>query len=122
MKITIDIELTVDEAMKVCQNFTEKEKVADDVKIQKDTLVTTGLDGLNKVLKGLEDSKEYLENLTWEQNAIHKYMLWELLSNGIISLDEWRNRRLAVIENAWHLQRMKGLKDCPLNKKNHKLA
>lgn len=114
----IEMELTVDEAMKVCQNFTEKEKVADDVKIQKDTLATTGLDGLNKVLKGLEDSKEYLENLTWAQNAIHKYMLWELLSNEIISLDEWRNRRLAVIENAWHLQRMKGLKDCPLNKKS----
>lgn len=108
MKITIDLELTVDEIMAVCQNFTEKEKVTEQVKPQAmDALETVGLEGLNQVLKDLENNKEYLENLTCAQNAIHAYMLRELLSNEIISQDEWRER-ITIITDTWRLQRMKG--------------
>ena len=102
MKITIDLELTVDEVTTICQNFTEKEKTADEVKIQvKDTFGTVGLEDLNKGLKDLEDSKEYLERLTWPQMCFHKHMLQELLSNKIISFDEW-DKRLNIIVDAWH--------------------
>lgn len=112
MKITIDLELTTDEVLEICQNFTEKEKVSEEVKPQvKDTHDTKGLEGLNKVLKHLENDKEYLENLTWAQTNIHRYMLRELLSNDIISQDEWRER-LTIIGNAWRLRRrMDGLND-----------
>lgn len=108
MKITINMELTVDEVMVVCQNFTENEKATEEVKPQvKDPREAVGLKGINKVLKDLENDKEYLDNLTWEQNSIHAYMLRELLSNEIISQDEWRER-LTIIANAW---RTKGLKE-----------
>ena len=112
MKITIDLELTVDEIMAVCQNFTEKEKVTEEVKPQAmDALETVGLEGLNQVLKDLENNKEYLENLTCAQNAIHAYMLREMLLNEIISQDKWRER-LTIIGNAWRLRRgMDGLND-----------
>ena len=103
MKITINMELTVDEVTAVCQNFTEKEKVTEELKPQvKDTNEAAGLNGINKVLKDLENDKVYLDNLTWAQNAIHAYMLRELLSNEIISQDEWRER-LTIIGNVWRL-------------------
>ena len=111
MKITINTELTVNEAMAICQNFTEKEKVTAEVKSKvKDTNEAAGLKGINKVLKDLENDKEYLDNLTWEQKAIHADMLRELLLNEIISPDEWCER-LTIIGNAWHLRRMDGLND-----------
>ena len=113
MKITIDLELTVDEIMTVCQNFTEKEKVTEEVKSQKDTFDITGLEEINEVLKDFENDKEYLEKLTWEQKCFHAYMLRELLSNEIISQDEWRER-LTIIANAW---RTKGLKEWTANNK-----
>lgn len=112
MKITIDLELTTDEVLANCQNFTEKEKVSEEVKPQvKDTHEAAGLNDINKVLKDLENDKEYLDNLTWAQTDIHRYMLRELLSNEIISQDEW-SERLTIIGNAWRLRRrMDGLND-----------
>lgn len=112
MKITIDLELTTDEVLEICKNFTEKEKVSEEVKPQvNDTNEAAGLNGINKVLKDLENDKEYLDNLTWAQTDIHRYMLRELLSNEIISQDEWRER-LTIIGNAWRLRRrMDGLND-----------
>lgn len=111
MKITIDMELTVDEIMTVCQNFTEKGKVTEEVKSQvKDTCETIRLEGINKVLKDLENSREYLEKLTWQQMCYHKNLLRELLLGEIISWDEW-NERFDIIVGAWHLQGMKGLND-----------
>lgn len=111
MKITIDLDLTVDEVMAVCQNFTEKVKVSEEVKPQAmDALETAGLEGLNQVLKDLENNKEYLENLSCAQNDIHAYMLRELLLNEIISQDEWCER-LTIITDTWRLQRARGLKE-----------
>lgn len=109
MKITIDLDLTVDEVMAVCQNFTEKVKVSEEVKPQAmDALETVGLEGLNQVLKDLENNKEYLENLSCAQNDIHAYMLRELLLNEIISQDEWCER-LTIITDTWRLQRARGV-------------
>ena len=91
-----------DEVMVVYQNFTEKEKAVEEVKPQvKDTCDTTALKGINKILKNLENSKEYLEKLTWEEMCLHKILFHTLLSNKIISFDEWRER-FDIIEDAWH--------------------
>ena len=108
MKITINMELTVDEVMAICQNFTEKEKVTEEVKSQKDTFDTTGLEEINEVLKDFENNKEYLEKLTWEQKSFHEILFQRLLSNKIISQDEWRERR-DIMEDAWHSCTIKSL-------------
>lgn len=111
MKISInaDIEMEFAEVMAACLESAAKKKVSDEVKIQaKDTFGTTQLEDLNKSLKDLENNKEHLEKLTWPQICFHKHMLLKLLSNKIISFDEYY-KRWAIIVDAWYSQSMGGL-------------
>ena len=58
---TIEMELTVEEVMAVCQNSAAKKKVTEAVKTQvKQSLESAGLESLNTTLKDLENSKEYV--------------------------------------------------------------
>ena len=113
MKIDINahIEMEFAEVMAACLESAAKKKVADEVKIQvKDTFGTVGLEELNKTLKSLESNKEYLEKATWEQLVTHNNQLWKLLSNGVISCDEWEERTNFIM-NVWHSRSMNETKN-----------
>ena len=99
---TIEMELTVEEVMAVCQNSAAKKKVTEAVKTQvKQSLESAGLESLNTTLKDLENSKEYIAHLTWEQMSTHKDQLWKLHTHDVIDADEL-NERTNLIMDSWH--------------------
>ena len=98
---TIEMELTVEEVMAVCQNSVAKKKVTEAVKTQvKQSLESAGLESLNTTLKDLEQNKDYMAHLTWEQMSTHKDQLWKLHTHDIIDTGEW-SERTNLIMNAW---------------------
>lgn len=104
---TIEMELTVEEVMAVCQNSAAKRKVTETVKTEvEQSLENAGLESLNKTLKSLESDKGYLEKATWEQLVTHNNQLWKLLSKGVISYDEWEERTNFIM-NVWNRYRTK---------------
>ena len=99
---TIEMELTVEEVMAVCQNSAAKKKVTEEVNTQvEQSLKSAGLESLNNTLKGLEHNKDYMTHLTWERMCIHKDQLWKLHENNVIDAGEW-NKRTALIMDSWH--------------------
>ena len=99
---TIEMELTVEEVMAVCQNSAAKKKVTEAVKTEvKQSLESAGLESLNTTLKGLEQDKDYMAHLTWERMSTHKDQLWKLHENNVIDANEW-NKRTNLIMDSWH--------------------
>ena len=99
---TIEMELTVEEVMAVCQNSAAKKKVTEEVNTQvEQSLKSAGLESLNNTLKGLEQNKDYMTHLTWELMCTHKDQLWKLHENNVIDAGEW-NERTNLIMNAWN--------------------
>ena len=99
---TIEMELTVEEVMAVCQNSAAKKKVTEAVKTEvKQSLESAGLESLNTTLKGLEQDKDYMAHLTWERMSTHKDQLWKLHENNVIDANEW-NERTKLIMDSWH--------------------
>ena len=99
---TIEMELTVEEVMAVCQNSAAKKKVTEEVKTQvEQSFKSAGLESLNTTLKGLEQDKDYMTHLTWERMCTHKDQLWKLHENNVIDAGEW-NKRTALIMDSWH--------------------
>lgn len=99
---TIEMELTVEEVMAVCQNSAAKKKVTEEVKTQvKQSLESAGLESLNTTLKDLEQNKDYMAHLTWEQMSTHKDQLWKLHTHDVIDTGEW-NKRTNLIMDSWH--------------------
>lgn len=98
---TIEMELTVEEVMAVCQNSAAKKKVTEEVKTQvEQSLKSASRKSLNTTLKDLENSKEYLEQLTLEQMRTHKDQLWKLHAYNTIDTDEWKERTNLIMD-AW---------------------
>lgn len=99
---TIEMELTTEEVMAICQNSAAKKKVTEAVKTQvKQSLKTAGLESLNKTLIELEHNDDYLAHLTWEQMSTHKEQLWKLCKDEVISDEEW-SERSNFIGNKWY--------------------
>ena len=99
---TIEMELTVEEVMAVCQNSAAKKKVTEEVKTQvEQSFKSVGLESLNTTLKGLEQDKDYMTHLTWERMSTHKDQLWKLHENNVIDANEW-NKRTNLIMDSWH--------------------
>ena len=99
---TIEMELTVEEVMAVCQNSAAKKKVTEEVKTQvEQSFKSVGLESLNTTLKGLEQDKDYMPHLTWERMSTHKDQLRKLHENNVIDANEW-NKRTNLIMDSWH--------------------
>ena len=108
---TIEMELTVEEVMAVCQNSAAKRKVTEEVKTQvKQSLKSVGLESLNTTLKDLEHDNEYMTHLTWEQMSTHEDQLWKLHAYNIIDANELKERT-NLIKNAWHSRHETKLED-----------
>ena len=98
----VEMELTVEEVMAVCQNSAAKKKVTEEVEKQvKQSFKSAGLESLNMTLRDLEYSDDYMAHLTWEQMCTHKDQLWKLHEYNIIDTDEWRERTHLIMD-AWH--------------------
>lgn len=107
----IEMELTVEEVMAVCQNSAAKKKVTEEVKTQvKQSLETAGLESLNATLWDLEHDNVYMTHLTRGQISTHEDQLRKLYEYNIIDAGEWRERT-RLIKNAWHSQHETKLDD-----------